>query len=302
MNKFLIVVLMIFAASIIALAQTGAKKSDQWQNFAPFGEGFAAEIPASMTTDSRGDENQFYSTLSEGTYFFVFSDSLTSDFQVKTVLEFVKDKTAAKSVSTVGDFSGEKFNFADDEGFFHTILIVETKNRAYVFQTTSEAKKNPAVERFFAGIQLNRTIEKRAAKSEERDEMPVQEAPVSTAGSGQGNGKGSGIGSGIGAGSETASAEAQAKTKQTSALKILSKPRANYTDFARFYQVSGKVPLRVTFLANGNIGAVTAVKKLPFGLTNNAVEAARQIRFEPAMKEGAAYAVTKLVEYGFTIY
>jgi hypothetical protein len=41
---------------------------------------------------------------------------------------------------------------------------------------------------------------------------------------------------------------------------------------------------------------------LPYGLTEQAMEAARKMRFEPAMKNGIPYSVTKLVEYPFTLY
>ena len=60
--------------------------------------------------------------------------------------------------------------------------------------------------------------------------------------------------------------------------------------------------LRVTFSANGSIGGITPISKLPFGLTEEAIKAARGIRFEPAMKESVPYSVTKPVEYTFTIY
>ncbi len=71
-------------------------------------------------------------------------------------------------------------------------------------------------------------------------------------------------------------------------------PRASYTDFARSYEISGTIQLRVTFLENGEIGAIEAVKKLPFGLTVEAINSARHIRFEPELKDGKAYTVTKL--------
>ena len=117
-------------------------------------------------------------------------------------------------------------------------------------------------------------------------------------GSGQGSGSGSGgTGNGVGPGSPTSTTE-----KQTSPLKILSKPRPSYTDLARMYGIQGTVTLRVTFLTNGNIGAVSIVSKLLFGLTNNSISAAKRINFEPPIKDGAAYTVTKILQFTFTIY
>lgn len=88
----------------------------------------------------------------------------------------------------------------------------------------------------------------------------------------------------------------------TVGVKILSKPRANYTDSARENVVQGKVVLRVTFLASGQIGTIIAVSGLPYGLTEQAIVAARAIRFEPAKQGGVAVSVTKTIEYSFTIF
>jgi hypothetical protein len=82
----------------------------------------------------------------------------------------------------------------------------------------------------------------------------------------------------------------------------LTKPRANYTDAARIYEISGEVVLRVTFSANEQVGSIMPLKKLPFGLTENAIAAARGITFKPATRGGTPYSVAKPVVYQFTIY
>jgi TonB family protein len=92
------------------------------------------------------------------------------------------------------------------------------------------------------------------------------------------------------------------ETEQTSPLKIFSKPQAKYTEEARKDNIQGSVVLRVTFLSNGKIGAITPVTDLPYGLTESAIAAARQICFEPAKRNGVPYAVAKTVVYSFTIY
>ncbi|MGC2237123.1 MAG: TonB family protein [Pyrinomonadaceae bacterium] len=64
----------------------------------------------------------------------------------------------------------------------------------------------------------------------------------------------------------------------------------------------GIVRLRVTFLASGEIGEIVVINGLPNGLTEQAVEAARKIKFEPPKKNGVPYSVTKTVEYRFTLF
>jgi len=116
---------------------------------------------------------------------------------------------------------------------------------------------------------------------------------------------GSGIGSGRGSGQGNAGGESKStvpNSDKVSSFRILSKPRANYTDMARQNAVEGIVRLRVTFLASGEIGSVSPVSALPYGLTEQAITAARNIKFEPAQKNGVAVSVTKLIEYSFTLY
>ena len=77
---------------------------------------------------------------------------------------------------------------------------------------------------------------------------------------------------------------------------------ANYTDLARRNEIQGEVLLRVTFLANGGIGSISVVSSLPYGLTEQAIAAAKKITFLPARKNGKKYAVVKTVQYTFSIY
>ena len=85
-------------------------------------------------------------------------------------------------------------------------------------------------------------------------------------------------------------------------LQILSKPRAEYTDLARKNQTQGTVTLRVAFQANGKIGDVKIINYLPDGLTEQAIEAAKRIKFEPVKDSERAVTVTKDIQYTFTLY
>ena len=87
-----------------------------------------------------------------------------------------------------------------------------------------------------------------------------------------------------------------------SPLRIISKPSARYTDAARINNVEGKVRLKVVLLASGHVGSITVVDDLPDGLTDQAIEAARNLRFEPATKGGVKVTKVITIDYGFTIY
>lgn len=115
---------------------------------------------------------------------------------------------------------------------------------------------------------------------------------------GQGNGQGSGKADGISGSTETPTVPATPITP----LVIAAKPRVRYTDMARQAGIRGTVVLRMTFRSNGSVGSIVVIKSLPYGLTEQAVAAARKLVFLPAQINGANVAVTKQVEYTFSIY
>jgi TonB family protein len=86
------------------------------------------------------------------------------------------------------------------------------------------------------------------------------------------------------------------------AVRIISKPSPEYTSTARAELVEGTVILRITFLSNGQLGNISPLQTLPFGLTEKAIEAARRIKFEPAIRNGKPVSVTKTFQYRFEIY
>jgi TonB family protein len=131
------------------------------------------------------------------------------------------------------------------------------------------------------------------------------------AGSGRGSGMGSGIGDGIGGGrgsgreggDDTDTEPPKPKpTGPPTPVQILAKPKALYTDAARTNNVQGVVRVRVTLLASGQVGSVSPVSTLPYGLTEQALAAARQIKFKPATKGGVPVTTSKIFEYTFTMY
>ena len=60
--------------------------------------------------------------------------------------------------------------------------------------------------------------------------------------------------------------------------------------------------LRVTLLENGSVGSVTVITSLRFGLTEQAIAAAKKIVFLPRRYDNLPVSITKAVEYNFNIY
>ena len=121
-------------------------------------------------------------------------------------------------------------------------------------------------------------------------------------GDGDGEGNGKGDGSGTGRNARNVPPPPPVPVGVTEGIKITSKPKPPFTDAARQNQIQGVVRLRVTFLASGQIGPISPVQGLSGGLTEQAIAAARNIRFEPAKRNGVPYTVVKQVEYNFTLY
>ncbi|MFN0279539.1 MAG: energy transducer TonB [Pyrinomonadaceae bacterium] len=128
-------------------------------------------------------------------------------------------------------------------------------------------------------------------------------------GTGAGSGTGSGYGSGLGSGNGDGTGDGEIGTPPppkavgvSSALKVISKPRANYTEAARSQNIQGTVLLKVTFLASGQIGSVSTIRGLGGGLTESAIAAARGIKFEPAKVNGVPQTVIRSMEISFAIY
>ena len=84
-------------------------------------------------------------------------------------------------------------------------------------------------------------------------------------------------------------------------LKIIEKPIPQLTQdqIKNSIDAQGMVTLKVTFLADGQVGEVTPISSMPGGLTENAIEAAKKIKFEPQTINGKPVTITKTVQYRF---
>ena len=83
---------------------------------------------------------------------------------------------------------------------------------------------------------------------------------------------------------------------------ILAKPEANLTEAARWHNTFGTVIVHVVLAANGKVTGIKVVKGLRDGLNENAMAAARQIEFRPAIRRGLFVATSMKLEYNFNPY
>jgi len=88
----------------------------------------------------------------------------------------------------------------------------------------------------------------------------------------------------------------------TSKARVLEKPEPTYTEAARKNQVTGTVTLRAIFSASGQVISISPVSRLPDGLTERAIAAAKSIRFVPATKDGHPVSMWMELQYNFNLY
>ena len=145
----------------------------------------------------------------------------------------------------------------------------------------------------------------------------------SSAGIGTGQGTGVGLGAGVGQGPGRINNQGNGEAQQGGGLssnnaglgdgveifdatyslqpRILSKGKAAYTENARQNGIRGSVSLSVVFGADGHIYNIQIIRGLPQGLTETAIEAAKKLKFRPAIKNGAPVNVRMQVVFEFNL-
>jgi periplasmic protein TonB len=126
-------------------------------------------------------------------------------------------------------------------------------------------------------------------------------------GSGIGSGSGGGVGAGIGRGAGPGLGGGYGGGVfrvggGVSAPRLIYKPDPEYSTEARQAKYQGTVILSLIVGADGRPRGIRVARSLGMGLDENAMEAVRQWRFEPATKDGKPVAVSVEVEVAFRLF
>jgi len=139
---------------------------------------------------------------------------------------------------------------------------------------------------------------------------PMPKAPPSNGpgtgagiGAGSGGGVGAGHGAGVGIGSGGGIGGGIFKVGGgISAPKALATPDPEYTEEARNAKTQGTCVLWMIVDQQGHPKDIKVIRGLGFGLDARAIEAVKQWRFQPAMKDGQPVNVQINVEVAFRLY
>ncbi|HKA19731.1 MAG TPA: energy transducer TonB [Blastocatellia bacterium] len=123
-------------------------------------------------------------------------------------------------------------------------------------------------------------------------------------GMGPGDGRGVGPGSGYnmgGGGPSLGGGNGAPATSVDQQPILLNNPQPRYTEEARKNKIQGTVLVRVLIGSDGTVKRVVVVRPLPDGLDEQAIQAAYQLRFKPAMKSGQPVSFWKPVAIEFNL-
>ena len=172
----------------------------------------------------------------------------------------------------IDGFSGKEYSFKNKTSS-GVVQFWATVKRLYRFAASADVQ-NDGVKQFFATISLGKKA----------DGIAVTDGP------------GTPLPPSIIAGEEIFTGK-EVDVK----IRLLTKPEPSYTVEARNHRITGTVILKAVFAKTGLVENIRVVSGLPYGLTERAIAAARQIKFTPAMKDGKPVSMWMQLEYNFNL-
>lgn len=303
-------ILVLTAVSFLTVFAQTDFDDPKWTKFENKFEEFTVNLPNQKPAGgvARTSAEQLvakYLTTHNKGYYSIFSSRLAEASVFTRLMAIATDRNTVPREIEIDGVIGKRYDFRGLDDYEHSLIAIQTPAHFYVFHVMGESRESLPADEFFGSIKFENKIEplSTAAKVEEKTETPaasgetkpdflssLKKSPSSDLG-------------GMRAGNPVEPTVAPPKyTKIESQVTILHRRNPAYTELAREFMINGMVKLRVTFEANSQIGDVRVLNKLPLGLTQNAMSAARDIRFSPALRNGEKYATTRVLEFNFNLY
>lgn len=190
------------------------------------------------------------------------------EFIAENKVSFQYDPATERNL-TVDGFPGKEYS-SQTKTTTTVVQFLATEDRLFRFAATGPTAAAPVIKDFFSSIKLG---------EEKIGGIAVSESSV---------------------GSDTREKIYVGREVDVKA-RLLRKPEPSYTKDARDNKVEGTVILKVVLSKAGRVENIWVFTRLPYGLTEQAIKAARQIRFVPAMKDGKAVSMWIQLEYNFSL-
>ncbi len=274
-------------------------KESQWQRAAFEEEEISASIPVAPTvivqsgdflffegSDEKIQEKRKYSGYSNG---FIFA---IDSYKVKNPARLLKDmlnKLAShlrfeKDLMLDG-FKGKQYRMANP--YYSQVYFFAASKHVYIITLAVSDEANSSPARFLSSLHLGDTagvaeMNVRPTKKPDPVALPLTGGEAVAQGSNQ--------------------IQVFKPSEVTRKATLIWRVEPIYTEEARRNAVSGTVVLRGVFNSNGHVTNIRVISGLANGLTENAVEAARSIRFFPAVKDDKLVSQYIQIEYNFNLY
>jgi TonB family protein len=284
----------LFASTLLLEGQSSPRTSSEpssdssWKRFTGKDEEFSVLMPGKPSlylgsiTDRPGrpTPERIYSSYSLGSAYLIVSYNGTS---IKSTLDNFKahhlyqgEVSYSRDVTVVG-YSGKEYRLKFGE-VVGILQIYATKKHGYALATV-QAIDDPPLRNYFLSSFLLKGEHESIASAETQPPAPSPDIPQIDPSQSMLTGK-----------------------DVTRRGVIVSKPEPWYTNEAKDSNITGTVVLHVVLSAAGDVTNIHAVKGLPKGLTENAIEAAQHLKFIPAVKDGRFVSYWVELQYNFGLY
>jgi TonB family protein len=268
--------------------------SVQWQRFDPKDEEFIALFPVEPENYIIGenvclggsglgfcrgievDKLEVYSAFFRNAVILIRSYKTSDHKALSYVLRDGSWRVKSSSTQTkvtIDGFNGQIYEY-NSKDFYTKSLYVAAKKHVYQVSISARDSSHPLINAFLSNFRLNSTTELK---------VPTALNWSNTI---------------YNSDSENPLSSKELPTKYV----ILNKPEPRYTREARRNGITGTVRLKAVLAASGKVTHIVIMKALPDGLTENAIEAAKRIRFLPSIKDGKLVSTYVTLEYGFAMY
>ena len=281
-------------ASALPLPAQGGQAAGEarWRTINLEGEELSIQAPVAPTVIVQAGDNLFYprsgEKILEQRKYSAYHDGFiyaVDSYKVKEPQKFLGDVLKGvpehhrfeRDIKLDG-YTGKKYD-SSNELHQREVYYLAASEHVYVVTLAARDKADPSPARFFSAVRLGGKRSAAAAKPPGPE--PARQAPV-------------------------AGAAEQDKTysprEVTHKARIVWRPEPIYTETARRNEVTGTVVIRAVFTSGGQVTNIRVVSGLGDGLTENSVEAARSIRFFPAVKDGRLVSQYIQIEYNFNLF
>ena len=266
-----------------------SRSATEWQRYTVADEDFSVLMPVmpGMATSfvyadqNRGRRERIIAAYENGVVYGIDTyekKSISLQDLISPLLTGSQPSSPVATV-TVDGVTGQSFRF-ENEDLIRANQVFETSRHLYIFSAMGSKLGDPVngIPKFFSSISFDKT-----RKGTQLIDGPGDQPALDST-------------------TNQAAPTILSGRDVTRKVRVASKPEPHYTEEARKHGITGTVVLRAIFSSSGAVTNIHATATLPDGLTEMATEAARKIRFIPAIKDGRFVSMWLELQYNFNLY